>query len=177
MNLREALLEEHSKEQCSRILQWIDSDQERFDQLVSIFLNDEYRIIQRASWPLSYAVEQHPEFAVQHMDAFVECLNDATKHPAVKRNILRLLPHVNIPEHLEGIVIDSCFQFISDPKEAAAPKAFSLTILDQLALKYPELQHELLLIIEDRYNNESAAFKSRAKKILQRSKSQKGKSQ
>ncbi|MFT3946227.1 MAG: hypothetical protein QM763_04560 [Agriterribacter sp.] len=45
-------------------------------------------------------------------------------------------------------------------------KAFSLTVLANLANQYPEIIPELKLIIEDQLPHETAAFKSRAQKIL-----------
>ncbi len=60
MNLREEILKEHSKAPCNKIVQWIGSNQKRFDDLFELFLNDEYRVTQRAAWPLSYSVIAHP---------------------------------------------------------------------------------------------------------------------
>jgi len=59
-----------------------------------------------------------------------------------------------------------CFGFIVDVKEEIAVKAFSLTILENLSKQYPEIKHELKVIIEERWDYETAAFHSRAKKIL-----------
>ena len=47
-------------------VKWIGSDQKRFDELFDLFLNDEYRVVQWAGWPLSYAVEEHPTFIKKH---------------------------------------------------------------------------------------------------------------
>ncbi|MBK8089678.1 MAG: hypothetical protein IPK31_18100 [Chitinophagaceae bacterium] len=87
-------------------------------------------------------------------------------HNAVKRNIVRLLQEVPIPEKLHGEVMDTCFGFVADVQEAIAVKAFSLTILENLSKQYPEIKHELKVIIEERWDYETAAFHSRAKKIL-----------
>ena len=62
MNLRDEILKEHSKPQCNKIVQWVGDSQKRFDGLFNLFLNDEYRVTQRAAWPLSYCVIAHPEF-------------------------------------------------------------------------------------------------------------------
>ena len=61
MHLRETILAEHSKANCTRIANWVGSNQQRFDELFGLFLNDEYRVVQRAGWPLSYAVIAHPQ--------------------------------------------------------------------------------------------------------------------
>jgi hypothetical protein len=62
--------------------------------------------------------------------------------------------------------MDICFSYISDPVEAVAVKAFSMTVLEKLAVVYPEIKNELITIIDGRWDTETAAFRSRAKKIL-----------
>ena len=59
-----------------------------------------------------------------------------------------------------------CFSFIQSHDEPVAIKAFSLTILERLLPLYPDIKNELLLIIEERWEHETAAFRSRAKRIL-----------
>ena len=65
-----------------------------------------------------------------------------------------------------GEVMNTCFEFVADPETLPAIKASSLTVLEKLAEKYPDIKPELKLIIEERWPYESAAFKSRARKIL-----------
>ena len=87
-------------------------------------------------------------------------------HNAVKRNTIRLLQAVTIPQKYQGAVMNICFSYIASPDEAVAVKAFSLTVLQHLAETYPEILPELKLLIEERWDYETAAFRSRAKKIL-----------
>ena len=166
MNLRETILEEHSKAQTNKIIKWIGSNQKRFDELFKLFLNDEYRVVQRAAWPLSYCVINHPELIKKHFTKLIKNLRKPGLHDSVKRNTVRLLQHIPIPGKLHGEVMDICFNYISDPKEKVAIKAFSLTTLENLCQQYPEIRQELKAIIEDRWDYETAAFRSRAKKIL-----------
>ncbi|MFT3751168.1 MAG: hypothetical protein QM768_22845 [Agriterribacter sp.] len=166
MDLRAAILKEHSKKQCEHIVKYIGRDQKKFDALVAFFLNDEYRVVQRAAWPLSYTVIAHPGLIRKHLKKIILNLKKPGIHNAVKRNTIRLLQAVEIPESLHGGVMDLCFQYIADPKEMVAVKAFSLTVLANLAKQYPEIIPELKLIILDQMPHETAAFKSRAQKIL-----------
>jgi hypothetical protein len=62
--------------------------------------------------------------------------------------------------------MNTCFEYIENPKEAVAIKAFSLTILSRLAKKYPEIISEIKLLIKEQAPVQTAAFTSRAKKIL-----------
>jgi hypothetical protein len=166
MKLREQILKEHSKANCDAIVQWIGNSQQRFDQLFDLFLKDEYRVVQRAAWPLSYAVMAHPEFIKKHFSKLLKNLDKPGIHNSVKRNTVRLMQDIQIPEKFHGQVMNICFDFISSPDEAVAVKAFALTILENLSKKYPEIRSELKTIIEDRWDYESAAFRARGKKIL-----------
>lgn len=166
MTLREQILKEHSKANCNAIVGWIGNSQAKFDELFDLFLNDEYRVVQRASWPLSNAVIAHPRFIQKHFSKLLRNLERPNLHEAVKRNTVRLLQYTAIPKKFQGKVMNLCFDYISTPDVAAAVKAFSLTILENLSNQYPEIKPELKTIIEDRWNYESAAFHSRARKIL-----------
>ncbi|RYY65389.1 MAG: hypothetical protein EOO13_17280 [Chitinophagaceae bacterium] len=167
MKLEEEILKEHSAAQCAAIVARVGSSQKRFDGLFALFLNGEYRIVQRAAWPVSYCVEAHPFLIEPHFERLVKKLQEPNIHDAVKRNTVRLLQHVNIPEIWEGAVMDTCFRFVESPVEAVAIKAFSLTVLGKLAKKYPEIIPELKMIIEDQLPSQTAAFKSRAGKLLE----------
>lgn len=166
MKLRETILKEHSKANCSRIVKWVGKDQKRFDELFDLFLNDEYRVVQRAAWPVSYCAKAHPGFIKKHFGKLLKNLNKKGIHDAVKRNSVRLLEHVEIPEKFHGQVMDICFRYISSPAEAVAIKAFSITVLQNLARQYPEILNEIKLVIEERWDHETVAFKKRARKLF-----------
>lgn len=167
MNLRDRILEQHSKTNCTKIVQWIGTNQERFNTLFDLFLyDDDWCVAQRASWPLSYAVQTHPELIKPHFGKLLKNLKKPKLHDAVKRNTVRLLQDVTVPERFRGDLMDTCFGYISSPVEKPAIKAFSLTILHNLSTHYPDIKQELKTIIEDRWEYETAAFRSRAKKIL-----------
>lgn len=166
MNLREEILREHSKAQCARIVRWVGDSQERFDELFNLFLQDEYRVVQRAGWPLSYCVTAHPFLIEKHFTHLVKNLQKEDIHNAVKRNSIRILQSVEIPELYQGEIMDLCFQYITSPREAAAVKAYSLTVLENLSKLYPDILPEIKIIIEERLATETPAFKSRAKRIL-----------
>ena len=168
MNIKTALLKEHSKKQCAAIEKWVGNDQKRFDELFDLFLHEEYRVVQRAGWPISNCIEQHPALIKKHFARLLKNLGKEGIHDAVKRNTIRLLQFVDIPEKFHGQVMNICFNYINSPSENAAVKAFALTVLDNLSKQYPEIKPELKTIIEDRWAYETAAFHSRARKILKK---------
>ncbi len=166
MNLREQILKEHSRENCDAIVSWVGNNQKRFDELFSLFTNDEYRVLQRSSWPLSYCVEAHPTFIKKHFAILFNKIKRPNIPDAVKRNTLRLLQFVTIPEKYHGEVMNICFELSQSMQEKPAAKMFCLVILEKLSKLYPEIKPELFLIIETQMPYESIAFKNRGKKIL-----------
>lgn len=166
MDLRKEILKEHSKAQCSKIVKWVGADQKRFDELFRLFMNDEYRVVQRAAWPVSYCVGDHPTFINKHWKQLIKYLQNPGVHVAVRRNGVRLMQDIAIPEKYHGEIMDICFRFLESPKEALAVKVFSMTVLHNLSKQYPEIRNELIMIIEEQLPDQTAGFKSRAKKIL-----------
>ncbi len=165
-NLKEEILKEHSKAQCTKIVNWVWASQQSFDELFCLFLHDEYRVVQRAAWPVSYAVIAHPEFIKKHWSSLIKNLSKPNLHNAVKRNSIRLLQDIPIPKKYQGQIMDICFKYLESPTEAVAVKAFSLTVLSNLAKQYPEILPEIKIIIEEQMPHQTAAFKARAKVFL-----------
>jgi hypothetical protein len=166
VELLATLSKTHSKENCNNIVDYVGSSQQKFDELFSIFISDNKRLVQMSSWPLSYCVEKNPIFIVKHFETFLDNLNKLHNHDAVKRHTLRILQFVNIPKKFHGKVMTICFEFIQNIEEKPAVKVFSLIVLENLAKQYPEIKTELFLIIETQLPYETAGFINRAKKML-----------
>jgi len=166
MNIREELIKEHSRTNALKIASYACLSKKNFKELMNCFLDEEYRVAQRAAWSVSWAAQKQPQMITPFIKDLVAQLQRKEVHDAVVRNSVRVLEQIEIPEIYHGEVMNACFGFIEKPSTPVAIKAFSLTILHRLSACYPEIKHELKLIIEDRWDTETAAFKSRGKKIL-----------
>jgi hypothetical protein len=167
MELLEEILKEHSREQSLKIAAWIGKSGKRFEQLMTLFLGGEYRVVQRSAWIISLVAEKHPTLITPHLHKMVKRLTDEGIPVAVKRNVIRVLQYIPIPEDLHGEVMNICFEFLADPQETIAVRCFSMTALDNLAKKYPEIRQEIMLIVADQLQHAtSAGFRSRAKRVL-----------
>lgn len=166
MILREEILKEHSKTHALTIANYACESEESFKELMQCFLDNESRLAQRAAWSVSCAAKEKPEMIYPHIKDLVAVLQKKNVHDAVIRNSVRVLQEIEIPESYHGEVMNACFEFLEKPSTPVAIKAFSLTTLFNLSKHYPEIKPELKLIINDRLDYETAAFKSRAKKIL-----------
>jgi hypothetical protein len=166
MDIRKSILQEFSKTQIMKVVDYVGDSPARFKVLVNVFLAGPYRVTQRASRPLSYCVERHPTLIAPHLKAILKNLKKPGIHTSVKRNTIRLLQFTNIPKRFHGQVADLCFQFLSSRKEPVAVKVFSMTVLASLTQHIPDLRRELMLIVEDQLPLASPAFTSRARKVL-----------
>ena len=167
-DLRETILKEHSKSQTMKIVRWIGDDQEKFDDLVAVFLDGEYRVTQRAAWPLSICVIDHPELVKKHLKKLLLNLEKKNLHDSVTRNTLRLLQFIHIPASLQGLAAELCFDLINDHEQPVAVQVFSMTVLGNLCVDHPELSNEVRLSIESKLPYGSAGFRSRANKVLKK---------
>jgi hypothetical protein len=165
-HLERLLAEEHSKKQCDRIVKYIGKDKLRFAELMRLFFKGEYRITQRAAWPLGNIVRLHPGLITPYFKALLDNLDKKGLHVAVVRNTIRLLQDVEIPRKFHGRVMNKCFEYVAAPGTPVAVKAFALTVLSHLSLVYPEICDEVRLLIDDQWQQATPAFRSRARKVL-----------
>lgn len=166
MDIREALLTEHSKRQTIKIVEFIGNDAKKFKVLMGIFLGENYRLTQRAAWSVNYCAENNPKLVKPFLEILLNQLERTDVHNAVKRNIVRLLQYVEIPEKLLGKTYSICVDLIDNPNEPVAVRAFALTIATNIAKSEPDLIKELQLVVNKHLPHTSAAFEKRAREVL-----------
>lgn len=168
MIIKEELLKSktQNKEDAIRIAAYACENKKNFKELMQCFLANEYRLAQRAAWSVSKATTQQPEMIVPYISILIEQLLRSDVHPAVVRNSIRIIQHIQVPEKNHGELMNACFQLVEKPTTPVAIKAFSLTALHHLSKIYPEIKAELKTLIESVWENETAAFHSRGKRIL-----------
>jgi hypothetical protein len=166
MDIRQALEAEHSKRQTAAIVEYIGDDADRFAELMKVFFAGEYRLTQRAAWPMNYCAEQQPQLIQPYLPKLLHLLQRDDAHDAVKRNIARLLQYVSIPKKLHARVYSLCVELVDNPQEPAATRVFAMTAAARIAKTEPALLNELQLIVEQHLPHATAAFRSRAKTIL-----------
>lgn len=168
MDIGAALRSEHSKDQTMRIVRFIGADAKRFKELMTIFFGPEYRMTQRAAWPVSYCIKDHPALIEPYLEKCIDLLTDKDTHNAVRRNIVRLLQYVEIPEKLLGKVYSHCIDLIDDVNEPVAVRAFAVTVATKIAKSEPDLIKELQLVVKKHLPHTTIAFHKRSRDVLSR---------
>ncbi len=157
---------EHSKRQTMAIVEFIGDDPKRFAELMKLFFAGEYRLTQRAAWPMNYCAERHPALILPYLPKLLDCLEREDMHDAVRRNVVRLLQTIEIPKRLAGRVYSHCVDLLDDASQPVAVRVFAMTVASRIAKAEPDLMNELRLIVRKHLPHSSAAFKVRARGIL-----------
>ena len=166
MDIRAALLAEHSKRQTARIVDYIGDDPARFKDLMENFLGDTYRVSQRAAWAVSNCIELHPELVKPYYRRLLSQLERDDSHVAVRRNVVRLLQFVDVPARYRGRVFDVCYELFADAMQPVAVRVFSMTVAANIANGNPELLDELRLVAKEHPEAATPGFRSRARRVL-----------
>ncbi len=166
--LEKIITQGNRKETIRQIIEYVGNSPERFSSLVDLFLGDDIRVTQTASWALGHIGEEQPELIGTHHEALINYLSQSYPTDAVKRNITRIYQFVSIPEEYHGKLYGVCLNLMLSSEEPVAVKAFSMRVCERIAELYPELIPELMDGIESIVPNGSAGIKSRGRRILAR---------
>jgi len=166
MDIREALLAEHSKSQTMKIVEYIDGDPVKFRELMGHFLGPTYRLSQRAAWAVNYCAEKHHELVKPYFGKLIAQLDREDAHVAVRRNVARMLQFIDIPKRYQARVFDACYNLFANPAEPVAVRVFSMTVAANIAKNNPELLRELKLVADQHPQAASAGIRSRCRSVL-----------
>ena len=90
--------------------------------------------------------EKQPDLLSGYYKQLITKLKQPDNHPAIRRNILRVLQHADVPEKYQTELLDFCFPIIKSEAEPGAIRAFAITTAATICKNYPELSQELELV-------------------------------
>jgi hypothetical protein len=149
MNIKERLNQEHSKACTQSIVDYIDGDKKKFKSLMDLFLGDDKRIAQRAAWVFGNVASDCPKLINEYFSKLIAQIKTPDIHDAIPRNITKVFQFAHIPEKHEAELLDVCFDFIKSETVSIAVRVYSISIANRICKKYPELQGEFLLILNE----------------------------
>lgn len=148
----------------AQLLETIPDD---IPMVIKAMQNTKATIAWRAGWVLDHFERQNKRALLPYLTQLSEILLQ-TPHHGVQRHITRILSNAPAAELEDGRLVDACFNWLLNPKTPIAVKVNTMEIIANLCATYPELGQELKTVIYDGYDNGTAAFKSRGRKILER---------
>lgn len=169
MNIQEELIREHSKATTKRITTYIGNSPELFAELMQLFFGKDTLLVQRAAWVMTHVCLAYQNLLLDYEEELIHALEHPA-HPAVQRNILKILADKDLPlsEDTQGHLVNICFDLVPQPNLPAAIRVHAMQFIANLTETYPELAIELKTVIEDGMEHGSAGFQNRGQKILNR---------
>lgn len=166
MDIAAQLAAEHSKSLTDRLIVYAGEKPQHLHQLIELVLGSDRLLAQRASWPLSYAVLQHLEWAKPYEAKMLKHLLREDIHDAEKRNLLRIWMHSLPDEKHLSTLFDRCFELARRSHEAGAVRAFSIQVLGHIAAPYSELREEVQYLLADLEQESTPAIRSSTRTVL-----------
>jgi len=169
-----------SREERYKMARTIEENHHFIPLLIEIMKDDIDPISCKASWVLEYVANQNLYLILQHIDPFITSLKFITLESSIRpvSKICQLIvlnefskknskeTKILTRQHLTTIT-ESAFEWLLG-EHKVAPKAYSMTTLlilgDHISWIHPELQ----LILQQNYQNGSAAYKARARRTLKK---------
>jgi 8-oxo-dGTP diphosphatase len=141
-----------------------------FNKLLEYSFSGDSKLAFRASWTLTKVGDSYPEIFNPHLHQLIDLL-PKIDNEGVERCFLRIISlsaMEKLDERHHGLLADYCFRALSSGESAIAIKAYSMEILYNLSLIYPQLANELAVSIRILMEDGSAAIVSRGNMILKK---------
>ncbi len=136
-------------------------------ELIRYCLSNDVLLSSRSMWVLGHCSEINFDRIIPFHEVLITNLKNETLHNGVIRNTLRLFQKYPVPVKHESFLLDKCLDYIKNPSQAIAVRAYSMTVVLNIAKKYPELLDELrLTLINLEFVSESPGIKSKIKNTL-----------
>ncbi len=170
MDFRKAVVNIHAKKVTNKIIDYLIVHPEEMPNFMDAFIHSNNRITQRLAWPLSYIGEKKFELLSPYLDILIPLIRDMSNHVAVRRNVLRALQYMDIPEEHQSKTYELCIETLIDRKEPVAVKCFAIRILLSICKQFPELSEEVSMAISCNGHLVSSGFvncRDKAVKVLE----------
>lgn len=119
----------------------------------------------RATWILDKVHNISPDLVRLYLPQMIELVPSLSNESKL-RQYLKLISLEPLPNNISGDFINYCFEALISTTSAIAIKVYAMQILYNFSLQEPDLQNELVLVIEEQMENGSAGFCSRGRRIL-----------
>ncbi|MBK7626381.1 MAG: (deoxy)nucleoside triphosphate pyrophosphohydrolase [Bacteroidales bacterium] len=141
-----------------------------FKKLYEYSFSSDKKLAFRASWTLSKVCDKFPDLIYPYLPEIINRLGQIDNE-STQRSFLRIISlsdfaRISVKQH--GILAEHCFAALKSGFSAIAIKAYSMEILYNLVVIYPELLNELTSTINLLEGEGSAGIVARGNMILKR---------
>ena len=131
------------------MIKFVKAKPERFDELVELSLSNKQPVSWRANSVLNSLIKKNDKRLTNKIDKVLKLIpksNDSNR-----RELLKLLMKMGIPESKQSEFIDVCINLWVDVDIKPSVRCYAFRILIDYAKQYPELSQELTPLTKDIY--------------------------
>lgn len=168
MDLRKEVAQRFNKEKAHELAQSLAVSPELFKELIDLVICDDEELSKYSSWLISHTMDIDESVILPHLGTLIDNLNKPGLHDWTIRSTVKALASTEIPEDLQGIALQKCFDYLLDPKVAVAIQVHSMQTVFNISQNEPDLLRELAEVIEDGMEHGTAGYKSRGRRLLKK---------
>ena len=162
--LADILEVDRSKQRISELILQLEKEGFAFGEFFEVLPTIKLPVRWYLCWMLTHYVERNPDHGTTHQNLIWETLK-ACNNDSMRRDLWRTLTFIQISEDLSGEIYDKALSTITSQNYPIAVRAHAMYVAGNIAKPYPELRNELLLILKDFDQEESAGIRSRARNL------------
>jgi hypothetical protein len=167
MSRYELKLVDSSRRLADMLAEDIGDDREKFSEIMTLAMRDEYPLSMRAARVAALCIEKQRIPDQDYLPQIIENIS-RLKVEGVRRSFLKILAEqpVKMDEDTLGKLTDQAFNWLCDTKEAIAVRYYCIDIILKVVSVYPEIGKELAECLKNLFDEESAGLKSKSRKVL-----------
>ncbi len=146
------------------MIDYLKSNPDDLDELISLSLLDKQPYSWRAAWLLCSYVKKNDPLIIPHINTIVEML--PTVSDSQKREFLTILRKMDLPEDLEGIIFDHCVNIWEDITKQGSVRINALRLIVKIMEKHPDLKNEMSFLLQSHYTDQLSPGIKHSIKIL-----------
>lgn len=137
------------------MIDYLKSNPDDFDELISLSLLDKQPYSWRAAWLLCSYVKKNDLRIIPHLNTIVDML--PTVRDSQKREFMTILRKMELPEDLEGIVFNHCVNIWEDISKQGSVRINALKMIVKIMEKHPDLKNEMSFLLQPHYTDSLSA--------------------
>lgn len=138
-----------SLKKVKQLTKEVEKDPSIVKALVKLTLGEDQTLSMRASWALQHISLKNPQLVKKEIPSLIKFLRKKDNHTGAIRSVLRIFDIIEVPEKYCGELYDLCLNYTKNATLPHAVRAFSITLLGQICKRYPELKHEVELVLNE----------------------------
>jgi hypothetical protein len=114
-----------------------------------MMFNKDQQKSMRAAWLMTHAAARYPELVKKQLSYILKLLQQKGLHTGTIRSSIRVFQELNMPDKYCGQMFDICIGYAKNGTMPHGVRAFAINVLGLICKKYPDLRHEVMLVLTE----------------------------